>query len=209
MGDLGGEHGRGRQHLLFTADFGVAAAPATQTPTTPSTPVTASKGLCILKADDSEDNRSVMRACLKQSPIRARFGGRRRLRPGKAENRQVRLGVDRCPHAAHGWIRCHACPSRIRTGSEPSCVACLGVWRQSPDTHRNPPRCCRPRRHSTSELAANLVSHSNPSRVSVCMALPAWPGQLDDLSQNGRGFDNGSVVAIFTTWRSPRKQAQS
>ncbi|HET7206373.1 MAG TPA: ATP-binding protein [Terriglobales bacterium] len=54
--------------FYFTTEFGLAAAPATQTATVAAVPAMPAEHLRILVADDSEDNRSVMRAYLKQMP---------------------------------------------------------------------------------------------------------------------------------------------
>ncbi len=54
--------------FYFTAEFGLAAAPATQISTVVEVPATPVGTLRILVADDSEDNRSVIRGYLKKLP---------------------------------------------------------------------------------------------------------------------------------------------
>jgi signal transduction histidine kinase/CheY-like chemotaxis protein/HPt (histidine-containing phosphotransfer) domain-containing protein len=54
--------------FYFTAEFGHAAAPATPTATAAAVAAKPAESLRILVADDSEDNRSVMRAYLQHSP---------------------------------------------------------------------------------------------------------------------------------------------
>ncbi len=54
--------------FYFTAEFGHAAAPATPAATAAAAAAKPAEALRILVADDSEDNRSVMRAYLQHSP---------------------------------------------------------------------------------------------------------------------------------------------
>lgn len=54
--------------FYFTAEFGLAAAPAMQPSTVPVVPPTPSETIRILVADDSEDNHAVIRAYLRQLP---------------------------------------------------------------------------------------------------------------------------------------------
>jgi CheY-like chemotaxis protein len=59
--------------FYFTAEFGPAAAPATPTATSAAAAAKPAEALRILVADDSEDNRSVMRAYLQHSPYELDF----------------------------------------------------------------------------------------------------------------------------------------
>jgi signal transduction histidine kinase/DNA-binding NarL/FixJ family response regulator len=59
--------------FYFTAEFGHAAAPATPMATAAAVAAKPAASLRILVADDSEDNRSVMRAYLQQSPYELDF----------------------------------------------------------------------------------------------------------------------------------------
>lgn len=54
--------------FYFTAEFGLAEAPAMQPSTVPAVPPTPSETIRILVADDSEDNHAVIRAYLRQLP---------------------------------------------------------------------------------------------------------------------------------------------
>ena len=59
--------------FYFTAEFGHAAAPETPTATAAAVAAKPAEALRILVADDSEDNRSVMRAYLQHSPYELDF----------------------------------------------------------------------------------------------------------------------------------------
>ena len=54
--------------FYFTTEFGIAADPVTRAATVAPMPATPSESLHILVADDSEDNRSVIRAYLQRTP---------------------------------------------------------------------------------------------------------------------------------------------